>query len=252
MITGAAAGQTPQATVGVLSLHYETVQRALTEQALALLLPPSLHISFSPQQSFRSAQQDAGHAPQHDRYQGPLQAQHGLSMQSMAPPAPQDAQAAQDAHTPGSSSLPEQQQQRQEQQAQQWQERDLQHQQPQHQQPQQMPPQRQSSQLLRLPSHCSLGVTKDGVQYRLLRGTLDGTGMNSSRGSLWTVVVPVGQLIPLTLLVGNSSFGLDLPTACIYLLVSLVADVAYCHCCCAQQWHALLYVDLTPKSWSLC
>ena len=47
---GAAAGlgQTPQAAVGVLGLHPETVQRALTDHALGLLLPPAVLVTFQP------------------------------------------------------------------------------------------------------------------------------------------------------------------------------------------------------------
>ena len=42
----AGAGQTPQAAIGVLRLHPDTLQRGLTDQALGLLLPPTLQISF--------------------------------------------------------------------------------------------------------------------------------------------------------------------------------------------------------------
>ena len=44
----AGSGQMPQAAVGVLGLHPETVQRALTDHALGLLLPPTLSIIFLP------------------------------------------------------------------------------------------------------------------------------------------------------------------------------------------------------------
>ena len=44
----AGLGQTPQAAVGVLGLHPDTVQRALTDHALGLLLPPTLSVTFQP------------------------------------------------------------------------------------------------------------------------------------------------------------------------------------------------------------
>ena len=44
----AGSAPVPQAAVGVLGLHPDTIQRALTEQALGLLLPPTLQITFQP------------------------------------------------------------------------------------------------------------------------------------------------------------------------------------------------------------
>ena len=44
----AGAAQAPQAATGTLRFHPDTLQRALTDQALGLILPPTLHISFQP------------------------------------------------------------------------------------------------------------------------------------------------------------------------------------------------------------
>ncbi len=44
----AGAAQAPQAAIGTLRFHPDTLQRALTDQALGLILPPTLHISFQP------------------------------------------------------------------------------------------------------------------------------------------------------------------------------------------------------------
>ena len=44
----AGLGQAPQAAVGVLGLHPDTVQRALTDHTLGLLLPPTLSVTFQP------------------------------------------------------------------------------------------------------------------------------------------------------------------------------------------------------------
>lgn len=203
LLTGSPAGQPQQAAVGVLNLHYETVQRALTEQALALLLPPDLHFSFSPHASPQPAQRD-DLAPQH-AFQEPQHAQHepqqgqreregqnNASLQSMLQPASQDTQAAHG--LPTSNSISAQQQ---------WQE------------PQQ-PARQQSGHLLRYPSQSTLrhGLSSDGVQFRLLPGSSDGTGMNSGRGSLWAMVVPVGQLVPLTLLVSSRCLQKALHLVC--------------------------------------
>ena len=46
MLAGAA--QAAQAAIGTLRFHPDTLQRALTDQALGLILPPILHISFQP------------------------------------------------------------------------------------------------------------------------------------------------------------------------------------------------------------
>lgn len=46
MLAGAA--QAPQAAIGTLRFHPDTLQRALTDQALGLILPATLHISFQP------------------------------------------------------------------------------------------------------------------------------------------------------------------------------------------------------------
>ncbi len=44
----AGATQAPQAAIGALRFHPDTLQRALADQALGLILPPALHISFQP------------------------------------------------------------------------------------------------------------------------------------------------------------------------------------------------------------
>lgn len=44
----AGLGQAPQAAVGVLGLHPDMVQRALTDHTLGLLLPPTLSVTFQP------------------------------------------------------------------------------------------------------------------------------------------------------------------------------------------------------------
>ncbi|DBA95519.1 TPA: hypothetical protein ACH3X3_013374 [Trebouxia sp. C0006] len=44
----AGAAQAPQAAIGTLRFHPDTLQRALTDQALGLILPATLHISFQP------------------------------------------------------------------------------------------------------------------------------------------------------------------------------------------------------------
>ena len=44
----AGAAHAPQAAIGALRFHTDTLQRALTDQALGLILPPTLHISFQP------------------------------------------------------------------------------------------------------------------------------------------------------------------------------------------------------------
>lgn len=68
MHRAAGSGQTPQAAVGVLSLHPETVQRALTDQALGLLLPPTLLVTFEPSDPLEDPHQPTngtlqGHEP---------------------------------------------------------------------------------------------------------------------------------------------------------------------------------------------
>lgn len=183
------------------------MQRALTEQALALLLPPSLHLSFSTQPSLQPAQ--------HNRMAAQLTGQNSLPMPTESQHAQHDPQTRPGTHLAVQRSLPTQMGSQQDQLESARQEGSMQmpgstpaaeqqhlHQQPQH---QQQPPRRQSSHLLRCPSQSEArqGVFSDGVQYRLLPGSSDGTGMNSTRGSLWAMVAPVNQLIPLTLLVST-------------------------------------------------
>ena len=152
--------QVPQAAVGVLGLHPETVQRALTDQALGLLLPPTLLVTFHPCD------------PPVDPHQlsTASENQQGPSAQVYEPDQQSSPSASQAGSQPYSLSAPPSQQ------SSQW----------------------SSHQTSQGPDE-SLPPSDSGYGWRRLSGGPDGAGFGGNRGNLWAMVAPVGALIPMTM-----------------------------------------------------
>ena len=159
---GAAAGlaQMPQAAVGVLGLHPETVQRALTDHALGLLLPPTLSVTFQPCD------------PSGDPPQRPTETESQLGSSSLQGCAPDQFST----RTPQSRALST----------------------PSGQQSSRWSSQQSSQQASRGLDESSRH--SDSVYaWRRLSGGPDGAGFGGNRGFLWAMVAPVGVPIPMTM-----------------------------------------------------
>ncbi|DBA86334.1 TPA: hypothetical protein ACH3X2_005568 [Trebouxia sp. C0005] len=95
----AGAAQALQAAIGTLRFHPDTVQRALTDQALGLILPPTLHISFQPphhpdqpSSTQASSSQESASQPQSNRESGQSQQYPQLSSLSSQQSSQQGSQ----------------------------------------------------------------------------------------------------------------------------------------------------------------
>ena len=157
----AGAGPAPQAALGVLRLHPESVQRALTDQALGLLLPPTLIISFQqssptvstsqPELSQRASMQELAVSPQNSETSSQVQQRLQVSSAS--------SQLSDQKATQRIDQQPSQQA---------WVE----------------PGQDQSG---------------NSPEWRQLSGGPEGSGFGGNRGNIWAMVASVGCLVPLSM-----------------------------------------------------
>lgn len=152
----------PQAAIGVLGLHPDTLQRALTDQALGLMLPPTIQVSFHPSDP-----------PTDTTRQPPAEPQRQLGSsfhQRSDSYGPWDAHASQ----PGKhlQTWPSLSRQRSGQ-----------------------PYSQQMSQQ----GNEELRRANSSYGWRRLSGGPDGAGFGGNRGSLWALVAPVGALVPMTM-----------------------------------------------------
>ena len=175
----AGAGGTPQAAIGVLRLQPESVQRALTDQALGLLLPPTLHLWIQPPNHTESPElstpRDQWHSAQ-------------PSADQMASSQTQRSEDLVQAHQLSSSSSQQLSQQSSQQLRRQSSERLSQ----------------QSSQKLRQQAwgESRQGRPENSPEWRQLSGGPEGAGFGGNRGTIWAVVAAVGSLIPINMQVG--------------------------------------------------
>ena len=158
----AGSSQSPQAAVGVLGLHPETVQRALTDQALGLLLPPTLLLMFEP---CDPSPEDPTHPTDPNGSSSLKDPELDQQLGANTPQA--------ESQSYSSSALSSQQSNQQ--------------------------PSRQSSQEMSHGLDQSLTALKSGCEWRRLSGGPDGAGFGGNRGSLWAMVAPVGALTPITM-----------------------------------------------------
>lgn len=151
----------PQAAVGVLGLHPETVQRALTDHALGMLLPPAVSVTFQPCD------------PSGDAPQPPTESESLVGSSSLQGSAP-NHQSSANVPQPYALSSPSILHQSRQQSSQ------------------------QSSQQT---SHGleSSRPSDSGHGWRRLSGGPDGAGFGGNRGFLWAMVAPVGAPIPITM-----------------------------------------------------
>lgn len=157
----------------MLRLHPETVQRALTDQDLGLILPPTLQISFQPIDSTANSGQMA-----------PTQLG---STQDFAPQPQSSGEGSQSQQQPQLSSSPSQQLS-------------------------QHSDQQSSQQLNRQPAEQAWGESGQGQgqaghspEWRRLSGGPEGAGFGGNRGSIWAMVATVGHLVPLNMQVHATS-----------------------------------------------
>ena len=159
---GAAAdlGQTPQAAVGVLGLHPETLQRALTDHALGMLLPPTLWVTFQPCDPSGGPPQP----PSVSESQLGSSSLHGSAPDQSSTLAPQSRALS----TPSGQQFSRRISQ-------------------------------QSSQQASCGLDESSRPSDSGYGWRRLSGGPDGAGFGGNRGFLWAMVAPVGVPIPMTM-----------------------------------------------------
>lgn len=155
----------------MLRLHPETVQRALTDQDLGLILPPTLQISFHPTDSTANS--------------GQIEPSQLGPTQDFASQPQSSGEGSQSQQQPQLSSSPSQQLS-------------------------QHSDQHSSQQLHQQSSEQAWGKSGQGQaghspEWRRLSGGPEGAGFGGNRGSIWAMVAAVGHLVPLNMQVQATS-----------------------------------------------